>query len=61
MFFPMSQIGSHFEADNPINRVFKLLDPNEECLVLMGKKYFFAPIRDEVVTIYEHLDNKENK
>lgn len=55
MFFPMSQIGSHLEADNPINRVFKLLDPVEECLVLMGKKYFFAPIREEVVRIYNQL------
>ena len=55
MFFPMSQVGSHLEADNPINRVFKLLDPVEECLVLMGKKYFFAPIREEVVRIYNHL------
>lgn len=56
MFYPMSQIGSHFETENPINRVFKLLDPSEECLVLMGEKYFFAPIRDEVVRIYNHLE-----
>ncbi len=59
MFFPMSQVGSHHEADNPINRVFKLLDPNEECLVLMGKKYFFVPIRDEVVRIYNQFEEKE--
>lgn len=59
MFFPMAQIGSHLEADNPINRVFKLLDPVEECLVLMGKKYFFAPIREEVVRIYNHLHKEE--
>lgn len=60
MFFPMSQVGSHFEADSPINRVFKLLDPEEECLVLMGTKYFFAPIRDEVVRIWGCLEN-DNK
>ncbi len=59
MFYPASQIGSHLEADNPINRVFKLLDPEEECLVLMGNKYFFAPIRDEVVKICNHLETKE--
>ncbi len=58
MFFPMSQVGSHLEADSPINRVFKLLDPEEECLVLMGDKYFFAPIRDEVVRIWGHLGNE---
>jgi len=57
MFFPISQIRSHIEADNPINRVFKLLDPQEECLVLMGNKYFFAPIRDEVVRIWKHFEN----
>jgi hypothetical protein len=56
MFFPMSQIGSHQENDSPINRVFKLLDPNEECLVLMGNKYFFAPIREEVLRIYDQLE-----
>jgi hypothetical protein len=60
MFFPMSQIGSHFENDNPINRVFKLLDPNDECLVLMGKKYFFAPIRNEVIRIFDRIDHNEN-
>lgn len=52
MFSPMSQVGRHFEADEPVNRVFKLLDPTEECLVMMGKKYFFSPIRTEVVRIY---------
>jgi len=61
MFYPGSFIGSHKEADNPVNRIFKLLDPGEECLVLMGEKYFFAPIRDEVIRIYNHLDRGENK
>jgi len=59
MFFPKSIIGSHTKADDPLGHIFKLLDPEEECLVLMGCKYFFAPIRDEVVSIYNEIFNKE--
>jgi hypothetical protein len=53
MFFPSSIIADHSEADNPINHVFKLLDTENECLVLMNKKYFFAPILSEVRRIFE--------
>lgn len=58
MFYPISMFGSHTEADSPIAHVFKLIDPEEECLVLMNKKYFFAPIREEVLKIYKQLENK---
>ena len=58
MFFPTAIIGSHHEADDPISKVFKLLDPDEECLVLMGEKFFFAPIRDEVLNLYKNLRKK---
>ncbi len=51
-FFPASILGSHSLADDPIGHIFKLLDLDAECLVLMGKKYFFAPIRDEVRRIH---------
>jgi hypothetical protein len=55
MFYPTCVIGSHTQADDPIGHIFKLLDPEAECLVLMGEKYFFAPIRNEVVRIFDHL------
>ena len=51
MFFPSCKIGSHTLADDPTGHIFKLLDIDSECLVLMGGKYFFAAIRDEVKRI----------
>jgi hypothetical protein len=53
MFFPECKIDSHSMADDPIGHIFKLLDPQEECLVLMGSKYFFAPIRNEVKKVFD--------
>ncbi|EGR1094981.1 TPA: hypothetical protein AB5H70_003418 [Vibrio cholerae] len=53
MFFPGAVIADHTEADNPINHVFKLLDVENECLVLMNQKYFFAPIFSEVTRVFE--------
>jgi hypothetical protein len=64
MFFPSCIVDSHKLADDPIGHVFKLLDPEAECLVLMGEKYFFAPIRDEVERIYRlclEFDNHGGK
>lgn len=55
MFYPISMIGSHTAADSQTAHVFKLIDPEEECLVLMNNKYFFAPIREEVLKIYNQL------
>jgi len=52
MFFPNCQIGSHKLSDDPVDQYFKLLDIEAECLVLMGTKYFFAPIRYEVERIF---------
>lgn len=47
-FFPSSLLNSHTLADDPMGHIFKLLDLQENCLVLMGEKYYFAPIREEV-------------
>lgn len=47
-FFPKCTLSRHTLADDPIGHIFKLLDKDAECLVLMGYKYFFAPIREEV-------------
>ena len=50
-FFPSSLLNTHTLADDSMGHIFKLLDVQEECLVLMGEKYYFAPIRDEVYRI----------
>ncbi|EIC21147.1 hypothetical protein [Thiorhodovibrio frisius] len=50
-FFPSCLLNTHALADDPTGHVFKLLDINEECLVLMGKKFFFAPIRTDVLRV----------
>lgn len=56
MFFPTCTIGSHKFADDPVDQYFKLLDIQSECLVLMGVKFFFAPIRSEVERIASKID-----
>jgi len=48
VFLPSGIVGSHSLADDPLEHVFKLLDPETECLVLLNKKYFFGDIRTEV-------------
>ncbi|EJL6704751.1 hypothetical protein NMS58_001797 [Vibrio cholerae] len=55
-FFPDSAIGNHTLADEPTYHLFKLLDPEAECLVLMGKKYFFGPIKSEVGRVYDRAN-----
>jgi hypothetical protein len=60
-FFPRCIIDSHELADDPVRHIFKLLDIEEECLVLLGKKFFFSPIKESVqkiLTIAEQLDKQ---
>ena len=56
-FFPSCLLDTHILADDPTGHIFKLLDIKEECLVLMGKKYFYAPIRTEVLRL--HCQSKD--
>ncbi|EGA64946.1 hypothetical protein [Vibrio brasiliensis] len=51
-FYPTAIIGSHEEADAPTNHIFKLLDIENECLVLMNEKYFYLPIYHEVKKVF---------
>lgn len=44
----------------PVGQIFKLLDPEEECLVLMGEKYFFIPIYEEVLRIFNMAKESDN-
>lgn len=60
MFFPTCIVDSHTLADDPAGHIFKLLDPEAECLVLMGCKYFFVPIRREVEKIFNRIYAEEH-
>lgn len=48
VFFPSCILDNHSLADDPTGHIFKLLDVEAECLVLLGVKYFFTPIREAV-------------
>lgn len=48
VFLPTGILGNHSLADDPLGHVFKLLDTEAECLVLLNKKYFFGALRAEV-------------
>ncbi len=52
-FFPDAIIGDAELADDAIGHIFKLVDPNSSCFVLLGEKYFFEGIKKEVYRIYE--------
>ena len=60
-FFPSCIVDSHTLADDPVGHIFKLLDPEAECLVLMGKKYFFIPIYEEVLRIFDKAREADGK
>jgi hypothetical protein len=60
-FFPNCIVGSHLLADDPVGHIFKLLDTEAECLVLMGKKHFFIPIYDEVLLIFNKAREADGK
>lgn len=59
-FYTGCIVGDHTLADKPTNRIFKLLDVDAECLVLLGKKYFFAPIRDAVQLVLNRAKDFED-
>lgn len=52
-FFPDPLIADHSLSDEPIGKIFKLIDPKNQCLVLLGEKFFFGPIRAEVERIFQ--------
>ncbi len=51
-FFPGCIVDSHFLADEPIGHIFKLIDPDAGIVVLMGEKFQFKDIEQEVLRIY---------
>jgi len=57
-FFPTPLIDDHTLADDPVGKIFKLLDPVNECFVLLNEKYFYNSIREEVQKIYNKASIK---
>lgn len=53
IMLPGCMVESHYIADGPAGHTFKVLDPDSECLVLLGEKFFYAAIRDEVVRVHQ--------
>lgn len=50
-FFPGSLVGDHHLADDQLGQIFKLVDPDQQICVLLGEKYEFGRMRDEVQRI----------
>lgn len=49
---PGCLIESHEIADDPAGYTFKVLDPKAECLVLLGERFFYGEIREEVMRVH---------
>lgn len=53
IMLPGCHIESHEIADDPAGYTFKVLDPVAECLVLLGERFFYGAIRDEVARVHQ--------
>jgi hypothetical protein len=47
-FFPDPRVGDHALADEPTDKIFKLVDPDAAICVLLGEKFAYEPIRREI-------------
>jgi hypothetical protein len=47
-FFPSAMVDDHRLADDELGNIFKLVDPSSGVCVLLGEKYEFGRIREEV-------------
>lgn len=47
-FFPTPQVDDQTLADEAVGHIFKLVDPKHGVCVLLGEKFEFEPIRNEV-------------
>lgn len=54
IMLPGCIVESHEISDDPLGHTFKVLDPAAECLVLLGERFFYGAIRDEVARVH-HL------
>jgi hypothetical protein len=53
ILLPGCLIESHEIADDPAGYTFKVLDPHAECLVLLGERFFYGEIRDEIARVHQ--------
>ena len=53
MIFPECNFGDHRMVDESQGHIFKMLDREHSCLVLMNEKYFFKLIQAEVEVILD--------
>jgi hypothetical protein len=53
VLLPGCLIENHAIADDPAGHTFKVLDPEAECLVLLGERFFYREIRDEVARVHK--------
>jgi len=55
-FFPGAMVDNHELADDPVGRIFKLVDPKHQVFVVLGQKFDFRPVRAEVKRILERTE-----
>ncbi|KTT68335.1 hypothetical protein [Sphingomonas sanguinis] len=59
-FFPSPIVDHHELADDALGNIFKLVDPDKGICVILGEKYEFDLIRDEVRRILELATTMDN-
>lgn len=52
-FFPQAILNSHDLADEPIGKIFKLIDTDKDCIVIFNEKFFFR----EIIYALQNLEN----
>ena len=52
-FFPDAIVADSTLADAPTSHIFKLLDPERSCFVLLGEKHDYGSLRNEVERIHQ--------
>ena len=60
LFFPEAMVGNHRLVDEVLNQVCRFVDPSAMIFVILGEKYDFGSIRDEVrriITTIRVFDN----
>lgn len=57
-FFPDAMVDNHELADESIGHIFKLVDPSRQIFVVLGKKFCFEPIKQEVKRILDLAEKK---
>ena len=59
-FFPNAMLESHSLADESIGNIFKLIDPDSDCIVLFNEKFFFKSVIDSLEALERRLSKHTN-